>query len=88
MFDVTNGQRDTADLGNCNREGIPEWLEDFTENLETAEVLAPAEISHDSDPERLVKVASPRKTQIVRSASTTRILCKRRIGNSVRRKYG
>ena len=35
--------------GNCNREGIPEWLEDFTENLEIAEVLASADISHDSD---------------------------------------
>ena len=38
--------------GNCNREGVPEWPEDFTENLEIAEVLAPADISHDSDLER------------------------------------
>ena len=44
--------------GNCNRGGIPECLEDFTENLEIAEVLVPAGISHDSDPERPRKVAS------------------------------
>ena len=34
--------------GNCNGEGIPEWLEEFTDNLEIAELLALAEISHDS----------------------------------------
>ena len=38
--------------GNCNMDGIPEWPEDFAQNLEIAEVFAPAEISHDSDPER------------------------------------
>ena len=37
---------------NCNGEGIPEWLEDFAENLQIAEVPAPANISHESDPER------------------------------------
>ena len=44
--------------GNCNGEGIPEWLEQFTENLEDTEVLANADISHDSDPERPFRVAS------------------------------
>ena len=42
---------------NCNGEGIPEWLEDFTENLEIADVPTPADVSDDSDLERLVKVA-------------------------------
>ena len=37
---------------------FPEWLEDFTENLEIAEVPASANISHDSDSERPTKVAS------------------------------
>ena len=44
--------------GNCNGERIPEWLEDFTENLEIAEVLSPANTSQDSDLERPVKMAS------------------------------
>ena len=35
-----------------------EWLEDLTENLEIAEVPAPAEISHHSDPERPINEAS------------------------------
>ena len=44
--------------GNCNGDGIPVWPEDFTENLEIVETAAPAEISHDLDPERPLKVAS------------------------------
>ena len=51
-------------------------LEDFTENLEDAEMPAPASISRDSDSERLIKVASRKhsifltslKTEIARSA--------------------
>ena len=43
--------------GNCS-DGIPEWLEDFAENLEIAEMPAAATISHDLDPERTLKVAS------------------------------
>ena len=68
MCEVTNGLPDTA------AKEIWEIAigEDFTENLEIAEVLAPAEISHDSDPERLVKVASLRKTKIARSACELR----------------
>ena len=49
--------------GNCS-EGIPEWLQDLTENLEIVETLAAAEISHDSDPERPIKVA-PGKHSII-----------------------
>ena len=51
-------------LGNCSKEvaencstGIAEWLEDFTENLGIVETLAAAEIFHDPDPERPIKVA-------------------------------
>ena len=36
---------------------LPERLEEFTENLEDTEVLAPAYTSHDSDSERPTKVA-------------------------------
>ena len=42
---------------------LPEWLEDFTENLEDTEMPAPANISHDSDSERPMKVA-PRNHSI------------------------
>ena len=42
---------------------LPEWLEEFTENPEDAEVPATAHISHDSDSERPTKVA-PRKHSI------------------------
>ena len=44
-----------AVAGNCN-EGVPDWLEDFTENLDMAEVVPPAEISHDTDLELFFKV--------------------------------
>ena len=38
--------------------GLPEWLEDFKDNLEDPEVPALANTSHDSDWERLTKVAT------------------------------
>ena len=37
---------------------LPEWLEEFTDNLEDTEVHASAHISQDSDSERLTKVVS------------------------------
>ena len=37
---------------------LPEWLEEFTDNLEDAEMPAPAHISHDTDSERPTTVAS------------------------------
>ena len=46
---------------NKKRDGnrdLPEWLEEFTDNLEDTEVHAPAHISEDSDSERLTKVVS------------------------------
>ena len=86
---------------NCNRDGIPEWLEDFTEILEIAEVLAPAVISHDSDLERPTKVASRKHCtcthfpkdpnyEVFKRTMITRAPCRRRTGNSVPRaeKFG
>ena len=88
-------------VGNCNRDGVPEWLEDFTENLEIAAVLAPADISQDSDPECLTKVG-PRKhsiethfptdqnCEVCKRTKMTRARCRRRTWNSVIRaqKFG
>ena len=39
-------------------ENLPEWLEEFTDNLEDTEMGGPAHICQDSDSERLTKVAS------------------------------
>ena len=56
---------------------LPEWLEEFTDNLEDTELHAPARISQDSDLERPTKVESksrkhsifpnPQKTDIAKS---------------------
>ena len=35
----TRGKCSEEVAGNCNREGIPKWLEDFTEILEIGNVL-------------------------------------------------
>ena len=57
---------------------LPEWLEEFTDNLEDAEVSAIANTSQDSDSERPTKVATrkhsicthfPKKTEIAKSAN-------------------
>ena len=37
---------------------LPEWLEEFTDNLEDTETPVPAHVSQDSDSERPAKVAS------------------------------
>ena len=78
-----------------SRKCIPEWLEDFTENLEIAEVLAPEDVSHDSDWERQ-KMASRKHSisthfrkdqngEVCMRTKITRALCRRRIGDSVPR---
>ena len=87
--------------GNCNGEGIPEWLENFTEYLEIAEVIVSAHISHDSDSERPTKVASrkhsifthfpkERNCEVCLWAKMTRAPCRRRTGEDVPRaeKFG
>ena len=86
--------------GNCS-EGLPEWLEDFSENLEIVEMPAAANTSHDSDPERPVKVTSRKhsinthlpKDQNCKVCKRTKIAgasCRRRTGDSVPRteKFG
>ena len=52
--EITRKLRETATskLLEPHTEGIPEWLEDFTENLEIEEMPAAAKIPHDSGPER------------------------------------
>ena len=64
-LDPANTRGNEGATGNCSEEvaencseGIPEWLEDFTENLQITEIPAAADISHDSDPERPTKGAS------------------------------
>ena len=72
---------------------LPEWLEEFTDNLEDTEVHAPAHTTQDSDSERLTKVVSKlnqgstvfiltsQKTEIPKSACEPKwygALCRRR----------
>ena len=70
---------------------LPEWLEDFTENLRDTEVPASANISHDSDSERRVKEASrkhsiythfpkDRNCEVCKRTKITRAHCRRRTG--------
>ena len=92
--EVTKGPRETVAkgvAGHCNGEGIPEWLEGFTENLESAEVPAPAETSHDSDLGRQWHHGSTVFFSFPASEpKITRAPCRRRPGDSVLRadKFG
>ena len=81
-------------------ETLPEWLEEFTENLEdAAEVLAPAHVSQDSDSEGPAKVVSKsrkhsigthfpkdRNCDICLRTKITKASCRRRAGTIVSRK--
>ena len=80
---------------------LPEWLVEFTENLEDAQVPAPAHASHDSDSERPTKAASrkhsiethfpkDRNCEVCSRTKITRAPCKRRAGEAVPRavKFG
>ena len=75
---------------------LPDWPEEFTDNLEDTEVPAPANTSQDSDAERPTKVASmkhriythfqmDRNCEICKRTKITRAPCRRRIGDSVPR---
>ena len=56
-----DGSRDADD----RLRDIPEWSEEFTENLEDTEVPAPRHISEDSDSQHLTKVVTTsRKSSI------------------------
>ena len=70
--------------GNCSGEGNREWLVDFTENLEIAEVLAAAEIY----PEHHIPL--DRNCEVCLRTKMTRALCRRRTGEAVPRakKFG
>ena len=70
-----------------------EWLEDLTENLEIAEVPAPAEISHHSDPERPINEASRKHSIFIqfpkdlsygvcKRTKITKAPCRRRTGEA------
>ena len=50
----SNGNQDSDD----RLRDLPEWLEEFADNLEDTEVSAPAHISQDSGSERTTKVVS------------------------------
>ena len=82
---------------------LPEWLEEFTDNLEDKELHAPAHISQDSDSERPAKVVSKSKKHSVYThfpkdrncevcvrTKMTRAPCTRRTGEALPRaeKFG
>ena len=81
---------------------VPEWLEEFADDLEETEVPALAHISHDSDSERPTKVATrkhsifthvpkDRNREVVRlRTKMTRAPCRRRTCEAVPRaeKFG
>ena len=53
-----NKKRDDSRDADDRLRVLPEWLEEFTDNLEVSEVQAPAHNSQDSDSERPTKVVS------------------------------
>ena len=74
--------------------GLPEWLEEITENLKNTEVPAPAHISHDSDSEHPAKVTlkkhsvythlpKDRNCETGLRTKITRAPCRRRTGEAV-----
>ena len=78
---VKNTKRDNDGASGSRLSNLPEWLEEFTDYLENAEVRALANISEDSDPERPAKVATgkhsifltSRKTDTVKAAREPRL---------------
>ena len=80
---------------------LPEWLQEFTDNLEDTEMLAPAHISHDPNSERPTNVASRKHSifshfpkdpncEVCSRTTMTRAPCRRRTGEAVPRaeKFG
>ena len=58
-------------------QGLLEWSEPFTDNLADTEIYAPAQVSEDSDSERVTKVAERLRKQSIfkthwRSSTTSR----------------
>ena len=93
----TKRKKGTTDGASGNRlRDIPDWLQEFTENLEDTEVPAPAHMSPDSDSERPTKVASrkhriythlpkDRNCEVCLRTKITRTPCRRRTGEAVPR---
>ena len=94
-----DGSRDADD----RLRDLPQWLEEFTDNLEGTEVHAPAHISQDSDSERPTKVVSKsgnhsfythfpkdRNCEVCLRTKMTRAPCRRRTGEALPRaeKFG
>ena len=92
----------TGDSGDRLRD-LPEWLEEFTDNLEDTVMLVPAYSSRDSDSDRPTKVVSKlrkhsikthftkdRICEVCKRTKITRSPCRRRTGKAVLRaeKFG
>ena len=70
QIEKKNDNRDSDDL----LRNLPEWLEEFTDNLEDSEILVPAHISQDSDTERPTKVVSKsRKRRLLKRPKLRRM---------------
>ena len=85
--------RDQSSISDDRLRDLPEWLEEFTENLGDTEVRAHAHISHDSDSDRPTKVASKkhyiftqfpkdRNCEVCWRTKMTRAPCRRRTGET------
>ena len=57
-----NKNQDNQEAAGSRLRDLPEWLKEFTENLEDTEAPALANTSHDSDSERTTKVASRKQS--------------------------
>ena len=88
---------DSRDSGDCLRD-LPEWLEEFTDNLEDTVMPVPAYSSRDSDSDRPTKVVSKlrkhsfcthfpkdRNCEICLRTKMTRAPCRRRTGEALLR---
>ena len=73
---------------------LPEWLEEFADNLEGAELPAPAHSSLDTDSKRPMRVASTkhffykhfrkdRTCEVCKRTKRTKALCRRRTGETI-----
>ena len=92
----TPKKRDHNQATRSRLRDLLEWLEDLTENLEIAEVPAPAEISHHSDPERPINEASRKHSIFIqfpkdlnygvcKRTKITKAPCRRRTGEAAPR---
>ena len=90
----TQNQNEDNQAMSSRLRDLPEWLEEFTDNLEDTEVPASAHISHDSEPERHMNVASrkhsvcthfpkDRNCEVCKRTNITRAPCRRRNGEPV-----